>query len=148
MESLDANVYTAYKPIDKTSELYTPALKAIQTKLRSGLAHKCARYAVAAAPAAPQPAATNASPGATAPVNFFTDLVEALAQNTDSNRNKPADTTKESERKETIKRAKMMMIVTKRRRRRTTTTTTTTTKQMDRLITIPTSMKKRMMNHD
>ena len=99
---------------------------------------------MAAAPAAPQPAATNASPGATAPVNFFTDLVEALAQNTDSNRNKPADTTKESERKETVKRAKMMMIVTKRRRR----TTTTTTKQMDRLITIPTSMKKRMMNHD
>ena len=105
-EYLDGDVYTAYNVIDVTSELYAPALKAIRVKLHSGLAHECARYAAAAAPAAVLPAADTASPPPAIPAEFFTKLTEALAKSTDPSRNKPADTTKESERKETVKRAK------------------------------------------
>ncbi len=105
-DSLDDNVYTAYTPIDQTSDLYVPALKAIKSKLHSGLAHECARYAAVAAPPAPSTAATTASPPDTQSTAFFTKLVDALTKTTASP-TKPADTTKESERKETVKRAKM-----------------------------------------
>lgn len=113
-DSLDDTVYTKYTTIDQTSDLYTPALEAIQAKFHSGLAHECARYAAVAAPAAPPLAAAGASPAdaaaspvATAQAKFYADLCARLEQNTESDRSKPADTTKESERKETVKRAKL-----------------------------------------